>query len=232
MKYLKNLLGKLRKRDVLIFGIGVAFALLSVKIISIIYNSQTPVPNQSGGISTRWIPPTVKYWQTPINENAKKYNIDPNLLAIIMTMESGGDSNAKSGAGAIGLMQITGPTAKDIASKYLKSPIKKYNLSNPNTNVEFGAAYLAYLRDIFGTAKQGPDWNSTVELIAAAYNGGPSAAASLEDGQGLRDTQTVVYSRDAFNMWRERHAASSPTFDRWKERGGSLLLDAAQKAKQ
>jgi hypothetical protein len=39
----------------------------------------------------------------------------------------------------------------------------------------------------------------------------------------------VIYSRDAFNMWRERHAGNSPTFDRWKERGGQRLIDAAKK---
>ena len=92
----------------------------------------------------------------------------------------------------------------------------------------FGTAYLALLRDEFGTTAQGPSWNATVELIAAGYNGGPGASNSLEKGEGLRDPQTVIYSRDAFNMWRERHAASSPTFERWKERGGYILLDKAK----
>jgi soluble lytic murein transglycosylase len=158
---------------------------------------------------------------------AKKYNIDPNFIAIIMTMESGGYSKAKSNDNAQGLMQITPPTAQDISTKFLKTPVTQYNLFDPNTSIEFGAAYLAYLRDQFGTAQQGPDWNATAELVAAGYNGGPGAANSLEQGKGLLDTQTVVYSRDAFNMWRERHASSSPTFDRWKERGGSNLLNLA-----
>ena len=124
-------------------------------------------------------------------------------------------------------MQITPLTAKDIATKYLKKPVTHYDLKNPETNIEFGTAYLAFLRDYFGAYNQNPDW-ATVELIAAGYNGGPGAAANLESGKGLKDTQTVVYSRDAFNMWRERHSSSSPTFDRWKERGGSILLDKAR----
>jgi hypothetical protein len=33
-------------------------------------------------------------------------------------------------------------------------------------------------------------------------------------------------------MWRERHAKSSPTFDRWKERGGQRLIDKAKEAHQ
>lgn len=207
---------------------GAVLALIIVEITSMVYNSRTPLPYQSAGITAKWIPPTVKHWSGQIDSTAKKYNIDPNLVAIIMTMESGGDANAESEDGAAGLMQVTPPTAQDIASKYLKQPVKKYNLKDPATNIEFGVAYLAFLRDYFGTAKQGPDWTSTVELVAAGYNGGPGAAAALEAGHGLEDTQTVVYSRDAFNMWRERHASDSPTFDRWKERGGSDLLSAAK----
>jgi soluble lytic murein transglycosylase-like protein len=219
---------QLKRRDWLMLSLGVLLALAGVEIVNLIYHLQTPIPYQSAGITASWIPATVKHWNGPISEMAKKYNIDANLLAIIMTMESGGDAKAKSEAGAEGLMQITPPTAKDIAQHYLKQPVAKYDLKDAKTSIEFGAAYIAYLRKLFGNAKQGPGWNSTVELIAAAYNGGPGAAASVRDGKGLRDVQTVVYSRDAFTMWRERKANDSPTFDRWKERGGSRLLDAAK----
>ena len=207
---------------------GAVLVLAAVKLVSMIRVTQTAIPYQSAGITASWIPSTVTHWKTPINDMAKKYNIDANLVAIIMTIESGGNPNAKSGADALGLMQITPPTAQDIAARRLQKPAKTYNLSDPTTNIEFGVAYLAYLRDTFGSPKQGPDWNSTAELISAGYNGGPGAAASLAAGTGLHDIQTVSYSRDVFNMWRERHASDSPTFDRWKDRGGNDLLEAAQ----
>ncbi len=202
-----------------------------VEVTNLIKAAQVPLRPESAGITISWLPPTVQRWKDPINEMAKKYNIDPNLIAIIITLESGGYSKASSNAGAQGLMQITPPTAKDIATKYLKKPATTYDLQDPRTNIEFGTAYLAYLRKVFGESRQGPDWNSTVELIAAGYNGGPGAANSVYKGQGLKDTQTVVYSRDAFNMWRERHASNSPTYDRWLERGGSALVDAAKAEK-
>jgi soluble lytic murein transglycosylase-like protein len=129
-------------------------------------------------------------------------------------------------------MQITPATARDIAARYLKKPVKKYNLYDPATSIEFGAAYLALLRDTFGSYKQGPSWNDTAELVAAAYNGGPSAAVSINAGQGLTNDQTLIYSRDARNMWRERQAHSSPTYNNWLERGGSELIEAARKAHQ
>jgi len=214
------------RRDWLMLLLGVAIALASVEIINLIHLAQLPLKPEASAITSPWLPATVKRWQAPIDEMARKYSVDPDLIAIIMTLESGGYAKADSGV-AQGLMQITPPTARDIATKFLKQPAKTYNLWNPRTNIEFGTAYLAYLRDQFGAADQSPSWNSTVELIAAGYNGGPGAASSLEQGKGLHDPQTIIYSRDAFNMWRERHASTSPTFDRWKERGGSRLIDLA-----
>jgi len=220
-----------KPRDLLFLVTGVVLTLAGVGIGRLVYDKQVPLPYQAAGITAPWVPDTVKHWSGPINTMAKKYNVDPNLVAIVMTLESGGDPGADSGE-AKGLMQITQATGGDIASKYLKQPVDHYDLSNPQTSIEFGTAYLAFLRDQFGTAQQGPTWTNTVELVAAAYNGGPGAANNLEQGKGLADTQTVVYSRDAFNMWRERHNGSSPTFDRWKERGGSKLIESAQAAEQ
>ncbi len=216
-----------KRRDWAMLCSGALIAVAFFGLGIMIRTMRVPLALESPHITISWLPVTVKRWKKPIEVNAKKYNIDPNLLAIIMTMESGGDPKANSGE-AQGLMQVTPLTAKDIATKYIKKPVASYNIWDPNTNIEFGAAYLAHLRDIFGAANQGPSWMYTVELVAAGYNGGPGAASKLEQGKGLEGTQTVVYSRDAFNMWRERHAVDSPTFDRWKERGGSNLLDAAQ----
>lgn len=214
-------------RDSLMITSGALIALITIGGVTLIQRHDPPLSYQPSGITGKWLPPTVTRWDVTIIHMAERYNIDANLIAILMTMESGGDPKAKSGADAVGLMQITPLTAEDIARKYLKQPVTKYDLTSPTTSIEFGAAYLTWLRDQFGSAQQAPSYNETVELIAA-YNGGPSAAYALGHGQGLRDTQTVVYSRDAFNMWRERLAAKSPTFERWKARGGSDLLTAAQ----
>lgn len=210
---------------------GALVVLLGVGIVTWIERSQVPLKPETDSITAAWIPSTVKHWQTPIDQNAKKYNIDPNLIAIIMTLESGGYAKANSGQ-AEGLMQITPGTAKDIATKYLKRPTSHYNLWDPQTNIEFGAAYLAYLRHTFGSYRQGPSWDATAELVAASYNGGPLAALHIREGKGLHDVQALVYSRDAFNMWRERHVANSPTYERWLDRGGSSLIDAAKQAHQ
>ena len=217
------------RRDWLLLVVGAVVALGGVEIVNLLYSARTPIPYQAAGIDSPWIPSTVKHWSNMIDPIAKQYDIDANFVAIIMTMESGGDAKAVSEDNAVGLMQITPPTAQTIAKGLLKSgPVNSYNLKDPKTSIEFGVAYLAWLRDQFGTSKQGPSWVYTTELVAAGYNGGPGAPNSIEAGTGLTDTQTIVYSRDAFNMWREIHAHDSPTFDRWKERGGEALIDAAK----
>ncbi len=223
---------KLSKRDVAMLTSGALVTLVGALLITAVEHTEKPLQAKSSRITIPWIPATVKQWEKPITENAKKYDLDPNLIAIIMTLESGGYTKAHSEADAQGLMQVTPPTANDIAERYLKKPQERYDLYKPETSIEFGTAYLAMLRDEYGTAKQGPSWNVTVELLAAAYNGGFSAANAIEKGEGLNDTQTLNYSRDAFNMWRERHAQKSPTFERWKERGGIELIEAAQAEKQ
>jgi hypothetical protein len=219
---------KMGRRDCLLLFAGAAVVMAGVLLSGYIKNMQVPLGVESPKVTTQWIPSTVRQWDKHIEEMAKKYDVDPNLIAIIITLESGGDPKAESPVGAKGLMQIMGPTAADIAIKFLKEPRKEYNLEDPRTNIEFGVAYLAYLRDEFGTVQQGPEWIATVELVAAGYNGGPGAANRLEQGKGLTSSETVIYSRDAFNMWRERKSKSSPTFDRWGERGGSRLIDQAK----
>ncbi|HEY5806116.1 MAG TPA: transglycosylase SLT domain-containing protein, partial [Candidatus Saccharimonadales bacterium] len=219
---------QLKQRDWLMLSIGSVVALSLLVVATLVTRDQeVPLKPQVAKITSPWIPDTVKRWEGPIVEMAKKYDMDPNLLAIIMTLESGGYSQAESEIGAKGLLQITPPTAGDIAAKHLKEPVETYDLSDPRTNIEFGAAYLAYLREEFGEQSQAPSWNATVELIAAGYNGGPGTAGKLYRGEGITNTEAVAYSRDAYNMWRERHANTSPTYDRWFERGGSRLIEKA-----
>lgn len=224
---IKRLTQKPTRRE-LFFAVcgGIAAGLLYAGVNNYVRAQQTAVPYQSGGLSAKWLSPTIRHWETSITEAAERYDLDPNLIAIIMTLESGGYTKADSGQ-AQGLMQITPATGGDIAKKHIKQPRTSYDLFDPKTSIEFGAAYLAYLRTEFCDYSDGPKWDSCVELIAAGYNGGPGAANSLYKGEGLRDTQTLTYSRDAFNMWRERHAPSSPTYERWLERGGQKLIDKA-----
>lgn len=231
---IKRLKKQLRRgpslKEWMTFALGAVAAFLVIQTtVAMRKDVMTPLQPQSSKVTIAWLPAGVKQWQSTIEQMADRYDIDPNIVAIIMTIESGGRADAKSPVGADGLMQIMPGTAGDIASKHLKQPVTTYNILDPATNIEFGTAYLAYLRNEFGNDTHAPTWNETAELIAAGYNGGPGAANNLEQGNGLRSAETVMYSRDVYNMWRERHAAASPTYERWLDRGGKRLVDAAGK---
>ncbi len=178
-----------------------------------------------------WLPDTVKRWREPIERYSKQYQIDPNLVAIIMTIESGGDPNADSGQ-ALGLMQITPDRAHDIATKFLHKPRSTYDLHDPETAIEFGAANLRRLADEFGKSSQGPSWNQTGGLVAAWYYGGEGASITYKHGglNAVTDQGTHNYIRYASTMWAERHDDKSFAYRYWFDQGnGQALVHNAEK---
>lgn len=226
MKLQTKLKGLINKRTAVPFFAGVLVAGAIGVVAYVIINSGTGLAYQGAGLTIKWLPSTVTRWSDKIIEQGKRYNVDPNFIAILMTLESGGYAKADSGY-ALGLLQVTPSTAKDIASKYLHVKVATFDIKDPSTNIEFGTAYIAHLRDTFCGNDFAPRHDFCAELVAAGYNGGPGAANSLYKGQGLKATETLSYSRDAMSMWRERAAATSPAFDRWKDRGGQDLIDKA-----
>ncbi|QQS18099.1 transglycosylase SLT domain-containing protein [Candidatus Saccharibacteria bacterium] len=100
------------------------------------HNHQVGVVYNEAGITAPWLPKTVKHWQSTINQMGETYNIDPNFIAIIMTLESGGYRKADSGQ-AEGLMQITPATAQEIAKNISKLPktIMTFGTLQPISNL-------------------------------------------------------------------------------------------------
>lgn len=185
-----------------------------------------------------WLPDTVKRWEPQIEKYSQEYEIDPNLLAIMMTVESGGDPNADSGF-AKGLMQVTDSTAGDINNRLIGDAKKKqkFDLKDPETSIEFGAVYVRYLVNQYGDPSHGPSWDETVTLVAAGYNGGPTASNLYvaEKWKGLEryDRQTINYARYVRTMWQERNDPLSFAYRHWYETGnGKALVADAEKYKK
>ena len=89
-----------------------------------------------------------------IYKEAKKNNVRPELVAAVVQAESRFKPTARSGAGAVGLMQLVPRTGRWMGAR---------DLTNPQQNVAAGAKYLKYLSERF-------DGNET--KIIAAYNAG------------------------------------------------------------
>lgn len=94
---------------------------------------------------------------------AAQENIDSAWIYGVMRRESGFVADIKSGAGAVGLMQLMPATAKDVARRMGRA--RSGNLTNSSNNISLGSSYLRYVSTIFSENRV---------LATAAYNAGPS----------------------------------------------------------
>jgi soluble lytic murein transglycosylase len=97
-----------------------------------------------------------------IRGHAANHGLDPALLAAVVYVESRFDPNAKSAAGAIGLMQLLPETAKGIALRTGGARFVVADLRDPEINIRYGSWYLDHLRANYGE----------MSLALAAYHAG------------------------------------------------------------
>lgn len=102
-------------------------------------------------------------YQEHVQTTAKDTALEPHLLFAIARQESAFTPDARSSAGALGLMQLLPSTAKQTASRS-GMRVSNHDLLNPQTNIALGGRYLNQLMEEF---------NGNRILAAAAYNAGP-----------------------------------------------------------
>jgi hypothetical protein len=179
-------------------------------------------------LGIQWLPPSVRYWGNEILAAAATHQVDPQLMAIIVTLESGGWPEALSRAEAQGLMQIWPPTGRSLAS-VLGIAEGQYDLFDPATNTNFGALKLRQLLDRYQPAGETTPSDYTVQMVATGYNGGEGRANNLLAGLPIPH-ETSVYSGYAVEMWQQRHLPTSPAFERWQSPdygNGNILITKA-----
>jgi beta-lactamase regulating signal transducer with metallopeptidase domain len=168
-----------------------------------------------GSPSILWLPPAVDRWQPALAEAARQHGVSPELLAIIVLIESRGNPAAHSPGGAIGLMQIMPATAAEIATERHLDDYSEARLWEPAYNLDFGAWYLAEQLDAFGARG-----DRSVALAAVAYNGGPQLARAYlkSESDAALYEETRHYRDLVVGMWQERERAESNTFAAWRGR--------------
>jgi soluble lytic murein transglycosylase len=103
----------------------------------------------------------------------------------VIDQESKFNADAKSSAGAIGLMQLQPATAKGIAIRTGGSKFVLSDLYNPEINVRYGAWYLHHL-----LLKYGGD----EKVALAAYNAGQENVDRWRAaGEGVQFPETRAY---------------------------------------
>lgn len=134
----------------------------------------------------RYAPPGPKSdpWGPYIVEASARFHVKQDWIRAVMRQESGGHQymNGRpitSYAGAMGLMQLTGPTYQDMRDRYGLGD----DPYDPHDNIMAGTAYIAILYRRFGSPE-----------FLAAYNAGPRTLDDYHSGRrsSLPD-QTVQY---------------------------------------
>jgi soluble lytic murein transglycosylase len=114
-------------------------------------------------------------------EYAKTHNLDEAWVLGLVRQESRFIADARSSAGAAGLMQIMPRTAKFIASKIGLRKYRQKDVTEIETNVGLGTGYLKLVLDQLGHQV----------LASAAYNAGPSRARRWRD---VRPLEGAIYA--------------------------------------
>ncbi len=101
--------------------------------------------------------------------------------------ESKFDPDARSDAGAVGLMQLTPDTAKGIAADTHGTRFRVSDLTDPDLNVRYGAWYLRRLLDKYRDER----------LALAAYNAGERNVDRWRAaGEGIQFAETRAYVQE------------------------------------
>jgi len=164
--------------------------------------SLAPIPP---GFSPVFTPEVVR-WSAEILRWSEQYKLPPEVIATVMQIESCGDPEARSSAGAQGLFQVM-----PFHFSAGEQP------ADPEVNARRGLAYLARSMELAGD-----------DLAAgfAGYNGGHGVIVWAPSDW---PEETIRYVRWATGILQEARAGvvPSPTLQAWLEAGGAYLCRQA-----
>jgi soluble lytic murein transglycosylase len=156
---------------------GAAFAMVRQLVPQLESQPFADVPREA------WLAAYAMPFESSIRRWSAKAGLDPMLVAGLIRQESAFEAEARSGANAVGVMQLLPQTARLLA-KSAKIRYSRAQLTNPDYNIRLGTAYLAGLQKQFGT----------VEAALAAYNAGEDRVVSWTAGQNYREEAEFVDS--------------------------------------
>ncbi len=165
--------------------------------------------SSSGGSLSAVFRPEIQYWSEAIISWSAQAGLDPNLVATVMQIESCGDPQATSSAGAMGLFQVM--------PYHFAGSDEPYN---PNTNARRG---LDYLKRSLAAA------NGNARLAFAGYNGG-IGVIDRSESRWAKQTQRYAYWGSGIYAEASNGSTVSERLQEWYTIGGrSLCRQAAER---
>ncbi|MFC2028418.1 lytic transglycosylase domain-containing protein [Chloroflexota bacterium] len=181
---------------------------LQVNMVDGSSSSEGTGPKTEIGLATLFTP-EVLYWREMILGWSSQFDLDPNLVATIMQIESCGDPDAVSNAGAMGLFQVM-PFHFELDE----------NPFDPTTNALRGLNYLERSLE---------ESEGDTSLAMAGYNGG-IGIIWLSADNWVDETRRYVYWGSGIYQEAIQGKGTSLRLEEWLSRGGvSLCSQAAVK---
>lgn len=184
-------------------------ALLSAFALRLNPTTQIVMPNSTSTNLSSIFRPEVLHWADSIVQWASASNLDPNLVATVMQIESCGDPRATSSAGAMGLFQVMPFHFTGSDSPY-----------QPDTNALRG---LNYLVRSLATA------NGDARLALAGYNGGIGVINRSEYTWSAQTKRYVQYGFPIYQDAISGNESSDSLIEWYTKYGVSLCKQAAQR---
>jgi len=117
-----------------------------------------------------------------ILREARERGLDPFFVAGLIRQESGFNARIESASGAVGLMQLMPPTAREMAEG-LGLIYARARLREPDYNLRLGISYLAHLVRRF---------DARAEEVLSAYNAGPTRMRNWRDAPTYQDRDVFL----------------------------------------
>ena len=171
--------------------------------------SLDPLPDSASSSLSPIFRREVLYWSDSIIRWASASNLDPNLVATIMQIESCGDPRATSSAGAMGLFQVMPFHFAVTDDPY-----------NPETNAARGLNYL--VRSLAAA-------NGDARLAMAGYNGGIGIIPRAEWSWHAQTKRYVQYGAPIYSDAISGVNPSSALNEWYSNYGVSLCNQASQR---
>ena len=103
-------------------------------------------------------------YQSEVRKIAKQFQLEPAHVYAVIRQESAFNKDARSHAGALGLMQLMPRTGRVTAKKHNIALPSTSLLYEPDKNISIGSAYLKQVMEAY---------DDNIVLASAAYNAGP-----------------------------------------------------------